>query len=110
MGVYAEPYPFKYIYFTHINMGADDKPKKVNGLTKPMTLSKELATIVGAKKDEKLARSEIIKRLWAYLKEKKLQDPENKQYFTPDKTMEPVFGKDGIKAFGMSKYLKEHLS
>ena len=50
-----------------------DQPKKVNGLTKPMTLSPELATIVGAKKDEKLARSEIIKRLWAYLKEKKLQ-------------------------------------
>ena len=38
-----------------------------------MTLSKELAAIVGAKKDEKLARSEIIKRLWAYLKEKNLQ-------------------------------------
>ena len=54
--------------------GDDAKPaKKVNGLTKPMTLSKELAAIVGAKKDEKLARSEIIKRLWAYLKEKKLQ-------------------------------------
>ena len=48
------------------------KPKKVNGLTKPMTVSKELGAIVGAK-GEKLARSEIIKRLWAYLKEKKLQ-------------------------------------
>ena len=55
---------------------ADDgapKEKKVNGLTKPMTLSAELAAIVGAKKDEKLARSEIVKRLWAYLKEKNLQ-------------------------------------
>ncbi len=48
-------------------------PKKVNGLTKPMTLSPALAAIVGAKKDEKLARSEIVKRLWAYLKEKNLQ-------------------------------------
>ena len=38
-----------------------------------MTLSKDLAAIVGAKKDEKLARSEIIKRLWAYLKSKDLQ-------------------------------------
>ena len=38
-----------------------------------MTLSPALATIVGAKKDEKLARSEIVKRLWAYLKEKNLQ-------------------------------------
>jgi chromatin remodeling complex protein RSC6 len=38
-----------------------------------MTLSPALAAIVGAKKDEKLARSEIVKRLWAYLKEKNLQ-------------------------------------
>ena len=49
------------------------KEKKLNGLTKPMTLSPELAAIVGAKKDEKLARSEIVKRLWAYLKEKDLK-------------------------------------
>ena len=55
---------------------ADDgepKVKKVNGLTKPMTLSADLSAIVGAKKGEQLARSEIIKRLWAYLKEKNLQ-------------------------------------
>jgi chromatin remodeling complex protein RSC6 len=39
-----------------------------------------------------------------------LQDPENKQWFTPDKLMEPVFGKEKIKAFGMSKYLGAHLS
>ena len=86
------------------------KEKKLNGLTKPMTLSKELSAIVGAKKDEKMARSEIIKRLWAYLKEKNLQDPANKQWFTPDKLMQPVFGGEKIKAFGMAKYLKEHLS
>ena len=86
------------------------REKKLNGLTKPMTLSKELAAIVGANKDEKLARSEIIKRLWAYLKEKNLQDPANKQWFTPDKLMQPVFGGEKIKAFGMAKYLKEHLS
>ena len=92
------------------NDGDAPKVKKVNGLTKPMTLSTELAAIVGAKKDEKLARSEIIKRLWAYLKSKDLQDPANKQWFTPDKLMQPVFGGEKIKAFGMAKYLKEHLS
>ncbi len=88
----------------------DGAPKKVNGLTKPMTLSPALAAIVGAKKDEKLARSEIVKRLWTYLKEKNLQDPENKQWFTPDKLKEPVFGSERIKAFGMSKFLGAHLS
>ena len=55
-------------------------------------------------------RSEVVKRLWAYLKKENLQDPENKQFFTPDKLMEPVFGKEKIKAFGMAKYLKEHLN
>ena len=63
----------KYTNFLGKMAGAEANPKKVNGLTKPMTLSKELAAIVDAKKDEKLARSEIIKRLWAYLKAHNLQ-------------------------------------
>merc|ERR1711973_155594 len=83
---------------------------KGSGLTKPLTLSKELAELIGAKKDEKLSRPEIVKRLWAYIKEHKLQDPENKQFFKPDKKMEPIFGKDNIRAFGMTKFLKSHLS
>jgi len=86
-------------------------PKKGGGgLTKPMTLSAELAAIVAKEKGEKLSRSEIVKRLWAYLKENNLQDPENKQFFTPDEKMEPVFGSEKIRAFSMSKYLKDHLS
>ena len=84
--------------------------KKVSGLTKPMTLSPELAAIVAEKKDEKISRAEIIRRLWAYLKKNNLQDPANKQWFTPDEKMAPVFGKEKIKAFGMAKYLKTHLS
>ena len=46
---------------------------KGSGLTKPMTLSDDLSAIVGAKKGEKLSRPEIVKRLWAYIKEHKLQ-------------------------------------
>ena len=52
----------------------------------------------------------VVKGLWAYLKEHKLQDPENRQFFTPDKMLEPIFGKEKIKAFGMTKYLKGHLT
>ena len=49
---------------------------------------------------------QCVKRVWAYLKEHKLMDPENKQWFTPDKTMAPIFGEEKIKGFGMMKYLK----
>ena len=80
------------------------------GLTKPLTLSKDLAELIGAKKDEKLSRPQVVKRLWAYIKEKNLQDPDNKQYFTPDQKMQPIFGQEKIRAFGMTKFLKTHLS
>eukprot|EP00088_Acartia_fossae_P046994 TRINITY_DN5089_c0_g1_i11.p2 TRINITY_DN5089_c0_g1~~TRINITY_DN5089_c0_g1_i11.p2 ORF type:complete len:106 (-),score=56.77 TRINITY_DN5089_c0_g1_i11:238-555(-) len=84
--------------------------KRGGGLTKPLNMSPELAAIIGKEKGEMVSRSEAVKRLWAYLKEKKLQDPDNKQFFTPDKTMQPVFGTEKIRAFSMAKYLKDHLS
>merc|ERR1712113_372548 len=63
-----------------------------------------------APKGEKLSRPEVVKRLWAHIKSQKLQDPENKQYFTPDAKMIPIFGKDKVRAFGMAKFLKTHLT
>ena len=51
----------------------------------------------------------IVKHLWAYLKEHNLQVPENKQWFTPEMAMESILGKEKIKAFGMTKYLKGHV-
>ena len=84
-------------------------PKKT-GINMELNVSKKLAAIIGTKSGEKISRPQVVKRLWAYLKEHNLQDPENKQYFTPDATMEPVFGNERMKAFSMSKYLKEHLT
>merc|ERR1712212_799483 len=86
------------------------KMAKGSGLTKPLKLSAELALICEAKKDEKLSRPEVVKRLWAYIKKNKLQTPDNKQFFTPDEKMKPIFGEEKVKAFGMAKYLKEHLT
>merc|ERR1712055_966628 len=86
------------------------KMPKGSGLTKPLTLSPELAELVEAKKGEQLSRPEVVKRIWAYLKAHKLQDPENKQYFKPDAKMKPIFGEDKVRAFGMAKFLKTHLT
>ena len=80
--------------------------KKANGITKPMKLSADLAAIVGKKE---ASRAECIKQLWAYLKKNNLQDPANKQFFTPDAKMAKVFGKDRMRAFAMSKFLGAHL-
>ena len=85
-------------------------PVKKTGINMELNVSKELAAIIGTAKGEKISRPQVVKRLWAYLKENNLQDPENKQFFTPDAKMEPVFGSERMKAFSMSKYLKEHLT
>jgi len=76
---------------------------------KPMGISPALAAIIGSKHGEKLSRPQVVKKLWAYIKENNLQDPDNKQLFTPDSVMEPVFGKEKLRAFGLAKYLKNHL-
>ena len=84
--------------------------KKGTGLQKPLKMSADLTTLLELPKDEEMNRPQIVKHLWAYLKEHNLQDPENiKQWFTPDKAMEPIFGKEKIKAFWMKKYLKGHV-
>merc|ERR1711976_1060550 len=82
------------------------KMAKGSGLTKPMKLSADLADIVGKKE---ASRSECIKLLWAYMKKNNLQDPENKQYFTPDKKMAKIFGTERLRGFGMAKFLNNHL-
>jgi chromatin remodeling complex protein RSC6 len=79
---------------------------KGEGLTKSYALSADLAAVVGL---THASRGIVIKQLWAYIKEHKLQDPENKQYFTPDKRMAKVFGVDKIRGFGMAKFLSKHL-
>merc|ERR1712113_1137501 len=85
---------------------AKTEPKK-SGITKPIKLSSDLAAVVGQKQ---ASRTECIKQLWAYLKKHNLQDPENKQYFTPDKKMAKIFGTEKIRGFGMAKFLTSHLS
>ena len=55
------------------------------------------------------SRAECVKYMWEYLKKNELQDPENKQYFFPDKKMAKVCGEDRMRGFGMSKCIGKHL-
>ena len=54
-------------------------------------------------------RSNVASKVWAYLKEKKLQDPKNKMFFVPDALMRPIFGSQRQKCFGLAKQIKFHL-
>ena len=83
-------------------------PAKKTGFNKPLGLSPALADIMGVAKDEKRSRTQVTKGLWAYIKNKELQDKENGQFFTPDAKMSKIFGNEKIKTFGMIKYLKGH--
>ena len=78
-----------------------------SSITQPMKLSANLADIVGMKEagPEKLAE-----KLWAYLKANNLRDPENMQFFTPDKKLAKIFGTDRVDSFDMRKYLDNHLT
>merc|ERR1739844_854965 len=77
-------------------------------ITTTLKLSAELKKLLASEEDE-MSRPQVVKALWAHIKANKLQDPDNKQYFTPDKAMEGIFGTEKIRAFGMAKFLKGHL-
>ena len=77
-----------------------------------LNVSKELAAIIGTKAGEKISMPQALRRLWAYLREHNLLDPEDKRFFIPDAKLEPVFGKERRKAFYMAGYLEmeEHMT
>ena len=75
---------------------------------KPMTPSDTLAQIVGSKP---IPRTEVTKRLWAYIKKNKLQDPKAKRIIKADAALKAVFGgKSSVDMFEMTKLVGKHLS
>jgi chromatin remodeling complex protein RSC6 len=74
---------------------------------KPVTPSATLAEVVGAKP---IPRTEVTKKLWAYIKKNKLQDPKNKRMIKADATLKAVFGgKATVNMFEMTKLVSKHL-
>ncbi len=83
------------------------KEKKQSALTKPVEISEELAVIIG---EGPMPRTEATKKLWDYIKRKKLQDPNAKRMINPDEALAKVFGKKGpIDMFEMTKLVSKHM-
>ena len=74
---------------------------------KPVSPSPALSEVVGAKP---IPRTEVTKRLWAYIKKNKLQDSKNKRMINANATLKPVFGgKSTVNMFEMTKLVSKHL-
>jgi upstream activation factor subunit UAF30 len=74
---------------------------------KPVTPSAVLAEVVGAKP---APRTEITKKLWAYIKKNGLQDKKNRRQINADANLKAVFGgKASVNMFAMTKLVSKHL-
>ena len=74
---------------------------------KDLTPSTELAKVVGSKP---LPRTEVVKKLWAYIKKNKLQVTKNKRNINADETLKVIFHKNTVNMFEMTKLISKHLS
>lgn len=86
---------------------AKDK-KSASKFMQPMQVSDELAAVVGR---GPMPRTEVTKKLWAYIKAHKRQDPNNKRNILPDEKLQKVLGnKKSVNMFEMTKLVSKHLS
>ena len=94
---------------------AKKKPAKKKSARKPnaafmkaLNPSAALAAVVGSKA---LPRTEAVKKIWGYIKSKKLQDNKNRRMVNTDASLKAVFGGKGqVSMFEIAKYLGKHLS
>ena len=79
---------------------------KANGLQKPLKPSEELGAVVGSRP---LSRSQVVSKMWEYIRSHNLQNPENRREILADDRLRKVFGKDKVTMFEMNKHLTQHL-
>ena len=85
--------------------GAKRKPNAA--FMKPMTVSPQLGTVIG---NNPMPRTEVTKKLWAYIKRKGLQDAKNRRMINADENLKPIFGgKAQVSMFDMTKLVSKHL-
>jgi upstream activation factor subunit UAF30 len=86
--------------------GAKRKPNAA--FMKEMNVSKDLAEVIGPKP---VPRTEVVKKLWAYIRKNNLQDPKERRMINADDKLKVVFGgKKQVSMFEMTKLVSKHLS
>lgn len=83
-------------------------PKAKSAFMKPLTVSSDLAVVVGK---GPMPRSAVVKAMWVYIKKHNLQDPAKKTNIRADANLKNVFGgKAVVNMFEMNKLISKHLS
>ena len=83
------------------------KRKPNAAFMKPMTPSASLAAVIGA---GPMPRTEVTKKIWAYIKKNNLQDKKNRRNINADDKLKPIFnGKAQVSMFDMTKLVSKHL-
>lgn len=81
---------------------------KNSAFMKPLSVSADLAVVVGK---GPMPRTEVVKKLWVYIKKHNLQDEKNKRNINADESLKTVFGgKATVNMFEMTKLISKHLS
>lgn len=96
--------PKKAVKATAKKAGGKRKPNAA--FMKPLTPSSALAAIVGA---SPLPRTQIVKKMWDYIKKHGLQDSKNRRNINADDKLKPIFGKATVSMFEMTKLVSKHL-
>jgi len=82
--------------------------KSNSAFMKPMKISEDLAAVVGK---GPMPRSQVVKKLWVYIKKNGLQDKKNRRNINADANLKKVFkGKGVVNMFEMTKLVSRHLS
>lgn len=72
----------------------------------PLTPSSTLGEVVGNKP---IARTDIIKKIWDYIKKNNLQDKKNRRMINADSKLKPLFGKDQVSMFDLAKIVSKNV-
>ena len=84
------------------------KRKPNAAFMKALTVSPALAAVIGS---GPYPRTEVVKKLWVYIKKNNLQDAKNRRAINADDKLKPVFGGKGqVSMFDMTKLVSKHLS
>jgi chromatin remodeling complex protein RSC6 len=80
--------------------------KARGGLTQKVQPDQQLSAIVGS---APVTRAELTKKVWDYIKKNNLQDKKDRRAINADAKLRPIFGKDQVSMFEMTKLVNQHV-